>query len=183
MNLIIKKPDVVLGWSHALVGTENKSQRVRTNFRGPQPWQVTNEMASAVFARLGEKPTEIPFNLSVMDVYVFTLRSKGGKPYVVTKHFPDSTIPVRVFAGVYENPQTVPAENVRSRVYHLYFAMAKGTKVIGIVGQNLLQTLNIKDPQSNPEELTQPYFLDEIPIGVSAPTMLRFSADFIKCRS
>lgn len=183
MNLITKKPDVMLGWSHELVGMENKSLGVRTKFTGPQPWLVTNEMASAVFARLGETPAEISFNLNVLDVYVFILRSKGGKPYVVTKHFPDSTIPVRVFAGVYAEPQTVPAENVRSRVYNLYFAMAKGTKVIGILGQNLLQTLNIKDPQSNPEELTQPYFLDEIPIGVSAHTLLLFSADFIKCRS
>lgn len=115
-----------LGWSHKnLTGLQGR-EMVKTNHKveGAYLHRLTDEAAQNVLEKIGYAQEEIATQLQTLDVYVFSLISFGGVPYIVADRTAKKT---ELTAGLWK--EQLIGHN--RKTFNLYFEMEKGTKIKG----------------------------------------------------
>lgn len=120
-----------LGWSHSnLTGLQGRVM-IKTNHKveGAYLHRLTDEAAQNVLEKIGYAQEEIATQLQTLDVYVFSLISFGGVPYIVADRTAKKT---ELTAGFWKE-QLIGHGNRKE--FNLYFEMEKGAKIKGFAGK------------------------------------------------
>lgn len=118
-----------LGWSHKNLTGLHGREMIKTNHKveGAYLHRLTVEAAQNVLEKIGYAQEEIATQLQTLDVYVFSLTSLGGVPYIVADRTAQKT---ELTAGLWKE-QLVGHGNRKE--FNLYFEMEKGAKIKGFV--------------------------------------------------